>query len=78
VLLQMRGSIVSPPCSTTSMSASIAVCHSGASCSLGQVGDELTSIAQSDQLATARERDRIAEGAIPTSIHHACAIARAR
>jgi hypothetical protein len=26
---------------------------------LGQVGDELSSIARSDQLATARERDRI-------------------
>ncbi len=44
--MPMRGSVVSPPCSTTSNSACIAACYAGASCSLWQLGDEVAGITQ--------------------------------
>jgi hypothetical protein len=49
-----------PPCSATSNSASIAGCHSSASCSaMGQFGDVRGGVTERDQRFPARHRDRI-------------------
>src|ERR1035438_6248846 len=58
----MRAIIVGPSCSATSMSACIAACHSGASCSaLGS----LVMIAQRDELASVWQDDWIEELLVP-------------
>lgn len=67
----MRGSMVSPPCSTTNSSA----LHRGLACgrvvlAIGQAGDEVTGIAQGAQLAAAGQRDGIIKGSVPALGSH--------
>ena len=76
-MIPMRGNMVSPPCSTTNINASMAVSHSGASCSaLGRFAIELAGITQGAQLAAIRQRNGIVEGAVPAlGWHHVSRVA---
>jgi hypothetical protein len=61
----IRANIVGPPDVATRIRASIAACHSGASCSpLRKLGDEVAGIFQSDERPSAGKWDQIVEGLV--------------
>src|SRR5437879_10796523 len=62
----IRANIVGPSVSATRIRASIAACHSGASCSaFGSFRDVIAGILQRDKLAAAGQRDWFVEFARP-------------
>ena len=63
----MRANIVGPPDVATRISASIAACHSWASCSALKLRDVVAGVLERDELAAARQRYRIVEHAQPAS-----------
>jgi hypothetical protein len=70
-MMPMRANIVGPPDVATRIKASMAACHSAASCSgFRKLRDVFAGILKSDELACARKRDRIVELALPATISH--------
>jgi hypothetical protein len=69
-MIPILGSIVSPPCSTTSISASIAARQERVVLALRQACDEVAGIAQGAQIAAIGQGDGIVEGAVPAFVRH--------